>query len=73
MTKTLTYTAQSRNLIRVDRAGRFAGWLTRSPRRTPGLSGQRIDFWEGKIAGIEIRATSITAAKKQIAAIQGEG
>jgi hypothetical protein len=67
-----TFTAQpNRNLIRVGLNGVFAGWLTRSTRRTTGLHAQRIDTWEGKIAGTEIRATTLTGAKKQIAALEG--
>lgn len=61
-----TYANQSRNLIRVDRDGVFAGYLARFSHRSSGLHGQRYDYWQGQIAGVEIKATSLTAAKLKI-------
>lgn len=69
----ITYSAHSRNVIRVERDGAFLAYLTRGTHKPTGLDAKRYDIWECRIAGVEVHANTVTEAKKKIAAIKQEG
>lgn len=62
-----SYTRLSRNLVRVDWDGIFAGHLSRSTYKPSGLHAKRHDVWEGTICEAAIRAHTLTDAKRKIA------
>ena len=62
----ITYTRQSRNMVRVDRDGAFSCWISRETHKPTGLHAKRHNVWAALIAGREVRSTTLTQAKQKI-------
>lgn len=67
----LTYERTSPKLIKVLKDGVFAGFLEKDYYKPTGLNAEGYVYWSGKIAGQQISAPTITAAKAKIAKSAG--
>lgn len=65
----ITYERNSPKLIKVVADGAFAGWLEQGSHKPTGLRSKRYTYWSGIIAGHDISAPTISAAKKKVEAI----
>jgi hypothetical protein len=62
-----TYEKQSTKLVKVLVDGRFAGWIEQLSRRSSGLSSERYTYWQGRVDGSDVQATTLTGIKAKIA------